>query len=325
MIDLSELSRTWKLAPIISTSIPATGTIHQTLLFKTIEGDYALRGYHYKAEDRWRIDYEHAIIMYAQAHGLPTLIPLRLPNGETILEHKGHFYAIFPFARGHQSARGHLTSREVSAMGSFLAQLHQTLHDYPHERVHKRSLTVDRVATLTTMDTIETAIRAQTSIKDEDQQSLSRLAERRAWLDTVQPVDEREFWSLEQQVIHGDYQETNLFFDNDKVSAIIDWDQAFVAPREWEVIRTLHYAFKLDEALCRTFLHAYRQILPLPSANLEIAAAFYSRIRDYDMWSYKEIYLKGNQRVRSFLQPGRSGPFIPFIQRWVKLQGALDG
>jgi Ser/Thr protein kinase RdoA (MazF antagonist) len=295
MIDLPELSHVWQLAPILSSSLPSTGTIHQTLLIKTLEGDYVLRGYRYKAEDRWRIEYEHAIIKYAQAHGLPTLSPLHLPGGETIFEHEDHFYALFPFARGHQSARGHLTLSEVEAMGSFLGQLHRALHDYPHERVHERSLVVDRVATLAAMDTIEATIRAQTSIKDEDQQSLSHLAERRAWLATVKPVDERKFSLLENQVIHGDYQETNLFFDGDKVSAVIDWDQAYVALRAWEVVRALHYAFKLEEVLCRTFLRAYRQILPLPLADLEVAASFYGWIRAYDLWAYEEIYLRGNQ------------------------------
>lgn len=52
--------------------------------------------------------------------------------------------------------------------------------------------------------------------------------------------------SLEQQVIHGDYQEINLFFEDGKVSAVIDWDQSYVAPRASEVVQTLHYVCKLE-------------------------------------------------------------------------------
>lgn len=34
-------------------------------------------------------------------------------------------------------------------------------------------------------------------------------------------------------------------------------------PRAWEVVRTLHYVCKLDRVACRTFLDAYRGVLPL--------------------------------------------------------------
>ena len=30
--------------------------------------------------------------------------------------------------------------------------------------------------------------------------------------------------------------EANLFFEEDRISAIIDWDQSFVAPRTWEIL-----------------------------------------------------------------------------------------
>jgi aminoglycoside/choline kinase family phosphotransferase len=44
---------------------------------------------------------------------------------------------------------------------------------------------------------------------------------------------------LGAQAIHGDYQSTNLFFAEDQLCAIIDWDQAYVASPAWEVMRTL--------------------------------------------------------------------------------------
>lgn len=320
MLALSDVYRAWKLSPLLSTWTPETGTIHQTLLLETTDGRYALRAYRYTAAERWRISCEHALIAYVQAHGLPALTPLLSLHGERILEQGGRFYALFPAAPGHQVARGTLTLHEMMAMGRFLGKLHQILADYPHEQVPHRSFAVDLATTLETMDTIEMAIRSRSPLNDEDTQALSQLAERRAWLVTAPPVRMQDLSSLEQQVIHGDYQETNLFFEHGEVSAVIDWDQSYVAPRAWEVVRTLHYVCKLDRVACRTFLEAYRGVLPLTSAELEQAALAYGWMRAHDLWQYQAIYLEGNQRVRAFLQPG---PFVPFAEQWAALQDVL--
>lgn len=320
MLDLSALCRAWNLPSILSTWTPETGTIHQTLLLKTTAKSYALRAYRYASAERGRIENEHALIAYAQAHGLPALVPLPLPDGETMLEREGHFYALFPFAPGHQTLRGHLALGEIQAMGNFLGQLHQALRDYPHERVSQRQFTLDLATTLATIDTIEKAIRSLPVRNAEDEEALASLTERREWLKTASPVNFAELLALEQQVIHGDYQETNLFFENNQVSAVIDWDKACVAPRAWEVLRTLHYACQLEKTACRAFLDAYRRVLPLSSTNLEITAEAYGWMQAHNLWLYKAIYLEDNQRVRAFIEPG---PFIPFAQKWATLRNSL--
>ncbi len=321
MIDLFDLHDTWNLSPILSTWMPDTGTVHQTLLLKTAAGNYALRAYCYKADERWRISCEHALIAFVQAHGLPALAPIPLLNGETILERQGRFYALFPFAQGKQILRAQLTVYEVNSMGQFLAQLHQVLHDYPQERVPQRSFVVDHTATLAKIDEIIAVIRSRLRVEDEDRQILARLQQRRAWLTTTHAINSDDFSHLTQQVIHGDYQETNLFFEKGEVSAIIDWDQAYVASRAWEVVRTLHYAHNLEAVSSNTFLSGYRRVLPLTETELEVAAAAYGWRWEHNLWIYEELYLKGNQRIRAFLQPNE--PYSPFVERWASLQRLL--
>jgi Ser/Thr protein kinase RdoA (MazF antagonist) len=245
---------------------------------------------------------------------------LPLPNGDTILQHDGCLHALFPFARGYQTRRSKITPAESVAMGAFLAQLHRVLHGYPQDRVANRIFNADHAATLTMISEIEATIHALPHSDDHDIQALSRLQQQRSWLETAQPPDETAFARLEQQVIHGDYQETNLFFENDTVCAIIDWDQAYAAPRAWEVIRAMHYLFQFNPALCHLFLEAYRRELPLSSEELDITANVYSWIRTHDMWLYEEYYLQGNQRVRQFFS---LHTFTPLIERWHALQHVL--
>jgi Ser/Thr protein kinase RdoA (MazF antagonist) len=320
MQDLDTLCRAWNIAPPLAVRTPETGTIHQTLLLETSAGNYALRIYRYPPEKRERVEAEHALIIYACSQNLPAMAPLPLPNGDTILERNGHLHALFPFARGYQTKRDKITPEETIAMGAFLAQLHRALHGYPHDKVANRIFSVDHAATLDTISKIEAIIQARPQSDDDDTQALIRLRERRSWLEAAQPPDETAFARLEQQVIHGDYQETNLFFEDNAVSAVIDWDQSYAAPRAWEVMRALHYLFQFNPAPCHLFLQAYRRELPLSLEELDITAHAYSWMRTHDMWLYEEYYLQGNQRVRQFYSPHA---FRPLIERWHALQHAL--
>ena len=104
------------------------------------------------------------------------------------------------------------------------------------------------------------------------------------------------------------------------MSAIIDWDLACSAPRAWEVVRALHYLFGFEVAKSRAFVEAYRRVLPLSRAELEVTAGVYGYRREHDLWLYEELYLQGNQRVSGFVRPGN---FVPIAQRWAQLSQEL--
>ncbi len=320
MITTDALCAAWKLAPILASWKPDAGTIHGTLLFKTIHGSYALRAYRYSADERWRIECEHALIAYATSQCLPAIAPLPLPNGETIYEYDEHYYALFPFASGRQVPRGTLTTKEAAMMGSFLGKVHQVLHNYPQERVPRRSFVFDSSASIAKMDRLEGIIRARPLLDEVDEQALTQLLHQRAWLTTA-GKEVPDLSRLEHQVLHGDYQEANLFFEEDGISAIIDWDQSFVAPCAWEVVRALDYAFDLDATLCSSFLSAYRTVLPLRQEDVNVAAEFYGFKRAHDVWVYETLYLKDDSRVRKYFRQGEK-PLL-FIERWTELQKVL--
>lgn len=296
------------------------GAIHHTFLITTADRSYALRAYRYTADDRWRIEREHALIAYIRSQGLPAVAPIPLPTDETILEQDGYFYALFPFAPGYQVEKNALTEGQIAAMGSLLGKLHKVLRHYPRERVPDRSFTHNLTTTLGRIDKLEAVIQSLLVLEDEDIQSVEQLEQRRDWLTSLSSTDGIDFALLDFQVIHGDYQETNLFFEADDVSAIIDWDQAYSAPRAWEVVRTLHYALRLDARTCGIFLDAYRCVLPLTLEELDVAAAAYGKMRDHDVWQYEELYIRGNQRIRAFIQAGR---FVPFGEQWSQLRNVL--
>jgi Ser/Thr protein kinase RdoA (MazF antagonist) len=318
MSDDLEILSAWHIGPVLATATPTHGTINRTLLVDSGSGDYVLRAYRHA--ERAPVVREHALIAHAIAHGLPAVAPLPLPGGATILEREGRFYALFPRAPGAQIEHCAITAEHYMAMGAFLAQVHIALRGFPIEYAARRDFTTDRAATLAEITQIEAAVRARPILTELDQRVLAQLAGRRAWIAQA-PADRLpDVSTLEQQVIHGDYQETNLFFQDSRVVAIIDWDQSYLAPRAWEIARTLDLVCDFDLESCRAFLAGYRAHMPLESAELDRAAACYGLMRAHDLWLYRAIYFEENQRKRQFVSHGE---FVPLVERWAALNEKL--
>lgn len=306
----------WRLGPVLGAALPATGTVNRTVLVQTAGSAYALRAYRHRVEGRARVEWEHAAIGWASARGISVCRPIPLPDGQTVWEGDGRLFALFPTAAGRQVRREELGDGEVAAAGRCLARVHLAFADFPFARARHKPFSFDTAATLDGLMGVEAAIRGHAVQTDADHVALRHLAGRWEWLQQGTAQDKAlqgRFATLPHQVVHGDFQETNLFFEGAEVSAVIDWDQCGVAPRAWEVLRALHLMLGLAPDPCRVFLDAYRGLYALPEEELQEAAACYSSLADQNLWVYEAVYLEGNDRARQFLTPG---DFMPFAAQW---------
>jgi Ser/Thr protein kinase RdoA (MazF antagonist) len=316
--DLERLLETWGMGTVLAADAPHTGTVNQTVLLTTTRGRYVLRGYRHA--ERAPVAREHAVIAHVRACGLPAVAPLTLPDGGTIHERGGRYYALFPWAKGRQVRRGDIGLAEAAAMGNCLARLHDALGGFPPDQVPRRQLAFTRQTTLAQMDRLQSAIRAGAGTDPLAAAVLSRLAGQRAHVEALPETVHLDFGTLEEQVLHGDYQESNLFFAAGQVSGIIDWDQTCLAPRAWEIVRTLDLVFGFDSARCHAFLTAYRAERPLALKDLDVAVAAYDVATSHNLWVYKARYFEGNERVVRFLRD--AGPFVPVAERWAQARQA---
>jgi len=303
----------WDLGTALSAAVPASGTVNRTVLLQTSAGAFVLR---ISCRESWRVAWEHECIAWAADHGLPVCRPIPLPGGGTILERSGVFYALFPFALGRQVMRTELSTEHARAAGSCLARIHIAFQTFPAERTRTKNLSVDHSAALASIPNIEDAIQALPTHTETEEAALEQLAGRRAWLEQTSHLTEGlqgRLAVLPQAVLHGDYQETNLFFEDGAVSAVIDWDQSGRAARGWEVVRALHLMLALSPELCRSFLDSYRGVFPLAEDELQGAAACYGVLADSNLWVYQAAYLESNERANRFIG---SGPFVPFQVQW---------
>lgn len=313
----------WQIGPILGAAVPATGTVNRTVLVQTASGAHALRAYRRRVEGRARVEWEHAAIGWAAARGVPVCLPLPLRDGGTVSEQEGHLFALFPSAAGRQVRREEMGDGQIAAAGRCLARIHLAFADFPIARARLKPFAFDTAGTLKSLARVEATIRRRAAQTDADRNALRHLAGRRQWLQGAAALDEAMqsgFAALPSQVVHGDFQETNLFFMGGEVSAVIDWDQCGVAPRAWEVLRALHLMLGLAPTPCRAFLEAYRGLCPLPETELQEAAEGYGILADQNLWVYEAVYLEGDDRVRPFLTPGA---FVPFAARWRELARRL--
>jgi len=289
----------WHVGAIDTLATPPTGTINRTVLVASARGAFALRAYRHG--DRRRVEHEHAIIAHVCAKGIPALPPVPLPTGDTILEQDGRFYALFPAAAGRQLRRAALTQPHIAAMGHFLADLHTALEDFPPAQALHRSFSFDTARTLHGIERLIAHIAARPVHEPVDGAVMTSLVGRRRWLQERAPAAPPNLEALEHQVIHGDYQDTNLFWHAATIGAVIDWDQAYSAPRAWEVVRTLDLVFSFEPTASRVFLDGYRRQLPLSADKLDTAATAYGLMRAHDLWMYEAYYVDGNHRLGQFV------------------------
>ena len=316
--DVRALLDAWPLGTIRAITPAASGTVNRTLLVDAALGRHVLRSYRHREPEP--VIREHAIITHVRAANLPAIAPLPLPDGKTILAVGGQFHALFPIAHGWQCERAALGPDEAAAMGICLGRLHRALISLPQQWVAPRSFATNRGSTLARIDHLEETIRARPQLESLDREALAWLHGQREWIERHDADPLNLLVPLEWQVVHGDYQETNLFFLSGRVSAVIDWDQTYLAPRAWELMRTMHYAFAFSPNLCGPFLSAYQAIAPTTLADLDRSALAYAQKIGHDVWVYEEYYLHGNMRVQRFFH---KGGFVSPLDDWRKLRAAL--
>lgn len=317
--DVTEALAAWRLEPVTAVERAASGTMNETLLVTAGTRRVVLR--RHRRTDRSLIEREHAVIEHAISRDVPTPAALPTASGDLIVSAGGAFYSLFTYARGGQIARGRLSVPQAGAMGRMLARLHLALADCPGPPPPARPAPADRSRTEGQLVDLLNLIMARPDRSETDEWAEQHLRTKLDWLaDHADPIRyEAPVSSL--QWVHGDYQESNLFFTGDEVSDVIDWDKAEIRWPPDEIIRTLDLSCALHPDLSAALLTGYRSVRDLAPSDLDRAAANYSHDQLHGHWVFDEIYRRGNDRVRAFLEPG---PFVPFSERWADLARTLD-
>lgn len=308
-----ELLKLWPLGVVKSVNEALGGAVNQVFRVDSGLGVFYLRVY--KTAEKNRVLREHKLLEFLASKNLPAVQTLPSIYGQSIVEKDGKFGALYFSAQGTQVSKKQLTLGQAQGAGEMLARLHFALKDLPDVGYRTYGLNWDQTEWISRLKKIIDLIEARETKTSLDTHIQQRLKDQMSWLNSKDAIHSYSPTSLDQ-VMHGDYHQENLFFTNNTVSTIIDWDQAVYMPRGFEIARVCGYMFDLEPEKTRAFLKAYQKINPISKEELEDGAQAWACHSDHYIWAAEEIYLHGNTRAQVFI-PEVS--FFPFYEKWQRV------
>jgi homoserine kinase type II len=308
----------WSIGELKEAVLPRGGTVNRTVLLETSTGSYVLRVCRKNKQGK-DLQLECEVINHVLKRGLPALSPLLLPDSLPYLNLNQQLYLLFPKATGRQIARTSLSAKQLGAMGEGLARLTLALEDYPTNGIFRRTFKFDVDNTLEKLKHLEKRIRHFLNPGQDEKAALERIHQQRAFLQMQKhPIN---FEHMNFQVSHGDFHDGNLFFEGDKISAIIDWDQLRIIPRYFELLRTTSFLLsELEPKLVRVFVQSFLDNYPADKDELGATIKLYTLERAHNLWTLETIYREGNNRARVFLHGKFAETFKPFEDEWERLE-----
>jgi homoserine kinase type II len=329
--SLNELLGAWSLGELHALTRASGGATHRVYRVESDRGVAFLRVY--KRPDPALVAREHALIAHVQRHGIPAPALLVAGHGGTVVEHSGQLAALYAPARGRQLPGTELGLEHAQAAGAQLGALHRALEPLRDAGYVRWTLSWDAAAWVERLNVVERALLARASTRhrsprdafelDTDRWALERLRAQRRWLADAACTHSYTPRSP-AQVVHGDYQNANLFFDHDSsasattLSGIIDWDQAAYLPKGYEIARACSFMFQLDPERTERFIAAYRSTSGLDDDALHDGAHAWGAFSDHHVWPLEEVYLNGNDGARRYIP---HAPFQPFTKAWQRVHG----
>lgn len=308
-----QLHGVWHTGSWLAVSEILGGAVNRVYAITAIHGRFVLR--RYRAGSAALLRREAEVTRAVSAQGLPAIPPLRTLAGDDGVEVEGSYFGLFPFAAGVQREASALSFDEVRSAGAVLGRLHRVLAELPIKGRRAPRLAWDGPAWAERLTKVEEVILARPDLSTSDHIALDRVRAQRAWLSSPE-CRHADDLPDRLQITHGDYHHRNLFFADQQVSGIIDWEQTGLMPRAYEAIRAATYMFGLEADRTRQFLQAWMAEAGGTRDELHRGAEVFAVVRDHWVWALEEVYLSGNTAAAEFIP---AAPFEPFLQTWSRL------
>lgn len=260
--EIRPILAAFDLRPFVVEPIPK-GTINSNFSVTTNGGRVFLRVNECKREADVR--YEGALLWHLGAHRLPTPQPLRRTSGEpfyvwTAPDGERRFITVFSWSEGAELADSAVKSRHASRVGEILARIHDGAADFKHKR--PGIYTVERI-----IGRVEAMRERAADIAD--------LSEAMPALEAEVEFFRGRSPRLPEGTIHGDLFPDNMLWQNDMVSAVLDFEQASRGRYAYDLAVTL-LAFccpsgreTLDDTLAWALVAGYQRVRQLSDEELE--------------------------------------------------------
>ncbi len=197
----------------------------------------------YRFDDAGKIEKIHKVKFFFARGGISVILPIKNKTGDFLFRSEKKYYALFPYATGRVVKAGERTKKMFVSAGAMLARMHLL------------------------------GAKGDSLIAG----NLSKAWNAKAFLESGQKnIREGGKMNLRNDhVVHGDYCWENIFYDeNGSIKAVFDFEETEIAPREFDLARSMHAMCFSDRfekenfGNAKVFLKAYSKLYPLPEEGL---------------------------------------------------------
>lgn len=275
--DASRVAAAHGLPPVVRVIPVPEGSVNSNFFLETVDSKWFFRIYEEQGADG--VAYEWAVLDHLRAAGLPVPVRVRGPGpGEVLVA--GKPTAVFELVTGVPSCQAAVTEARAREVGRLLGAVHRAAIGFP----------VRREGRFTLRDVRKRLDQAEGAARPELAEVIPRLRRTLTVVETTELV-------APSGLVHGDLFRDNVYWADDRITAIIDWESASDGVLGFDLmVAVLAWCFgdALDLRLARALVGGYAEVRPLdPGEDLALhvqaraAATRFAatRITDYHLRS----------------------------------------
>ncbi len=279
------------------------GVLNHNYIIETSKGKYFIKSVREKKKKH--LQYIYNVEAFMGSMGISAVIMLKTQDGKIFIELDGEVYTLYKYI---ESDRSHVYSlEEYKNMGALLAKIHEAGAQAPEIFSEKQMKVLSRTLAMERYEKWKGELLAKPELTDPEQLFLKYINLKLEWVPKFPHIEECPNPTL----IHGDFHAGNLLMDKEtrQIVGVCDWEQALMAPRGYEVARSIMYIcfydnFKVETALetSKAFLSGYNSVLPISAEELK---------KGFDMrvdrlltgsWLEEGFFDRGDSRGNKFIQ-----------------------
>lgn len=237
--------------------------------------------------------------------GVPVILPLPTKWGDSLFEHAGSFYSLYPFVNGRHIERGKLSEKAAVSLGETLARIHKRGKESTLP-ISERFNAWDTEKFLRKAALIEAEIAGEKPTSEFGTLTLENLRLKKDAI-SKNTVTYEDLSLPSDHLIHGDYFCDNVFFGEEgRVSSVFDFEKTQYAPPLYELFRSMFVSFfsipsEGNLLIAKKYVDAYLAVYPFPKdlVRRSLTAACLKQI--HSIWIEEEHYLKHSTRPDDLL------------------------
>jgi len=278
------------------------GVLNDIRKFRCDGDTYYLKGYIEKNKEE--VENVLAVERFARDSGIPAVTAV----SEKIIEHERKSYVLYPEAKGLICERNNLSFGQLKELGSILARIHM-VDPTPLDGIaptFQRDWDTNQFA----LDVSKiTAIIDDKAHQTDFDKSVKEYLNWKLQKTKQLKYSHNELTLGPSGLVHGDFQEQNIFFDGEHVTGIIDWEKSGVTTLSTEVVRAILYLcfekrYSDPESYKRAavFLYGYRSYRDIDKQVLISGVSAHYAKQLHSTWIEKQYYYHGNTELKRFFQ-----------------------